>query len=168
LLVFRPLFRLASRCFSYLLGLPTRRTFQLYGESFHHRRLNQLDDNRARSYHYQIYATPLGCLDPILSWIAISSSQSMQESPGEPTTARTNVYMCLFIQETSWSTSSTLLTRYRSGGTPNEPQPQSACELQGRRIEAPSLLTLVLPVKARRWVLTDNKYHLASLGTELS
>jgi hypothetical protein len=47
-------------------SLVTRRTFQLYGESFHHLRLNQLDDNRTRSYHYQIYAPPLGCLDPIL------------------------------------------------------------------------------------------------------
>jgi hypothetical protein len=36
-------------------------------------------------------------LDPILSWVAIDSLQPMQESPGEPTTARTNVYMCLFI-----------------------------------------------------------------------
>jgi hypothetical protein len=41
------------------------------------------------------------CLHPILSWVAISSSQLMQESPGEPTMAQTNVYMCLFIQETS-------------------------------------------------------------------
>jgi hypothetical protein len=78
-----------------------RRMFRLYGESFHHCRLNQLDDNRARSYNYQIYAPPLGCSDPILSWVAIGSSQAMQESPGEPTTARTNVYMCLFIQVTS-------------------------------------------------------------------
>jgi hypothetical protein len=101
MLVFRPMFWLASCCFSYLLGLATRRMFQLYGESFHHRRLNQLDDNRARPYHYQIYAPPLGCLDPILSWVAIGSLQPMQESPGEPTTAWTNVYMCLFIQETS-------------------------------------------------------------------
>jgi hypothetical protein len=45
---------------------------------------------------------------------------------------------------------------YRSGGTPNEPQPQVACELQGRRIEALDLLALVLPVNARRWVLADN------------
>jgi hypothetical protein len=67
------------------------------GESFHHRRLNLLDDNRARSYHYQIYAPLLGCLDPILSWVAIDSSQPMQESPGELITAWTNVYMCLFI-----------------------------------------------------------------------
>ncbi len=43
----------------------------------------------------------LGCLDPIGRWVAIGSSQPMQESPGEPTTAWTNVYMCLFIQETS-------------------------------------------------------------------
>jgi hypothetical protein len=68
-----------------------RRTFWLYGESFHHRRLDQLNDNRARSYHYQIYAPPLGCLDPILSWVAIGSSQPMQESLREPTMARTNV-----------------------------------------------------------------------------
>jgi hypothetical protein len=54
LLVFRPLFCLPSSCFSYSLGLATHRTFRLYGESFHHHRLNQLDDNRARSYHYQI------------------------------------------------------------------------------------------------------------------
>jgi hypothetical protein len=73
------------------------RTFWLYGESFHHRRLNQLDDNRAGSYHYQIYAPPLGCLDPILSRVAIGSSQPMQESPGEPTMAWTKVDMCLFI-----------------------------------------------------------------------
>jgi hypothetical protein len=39
---------------------------------------------------------------------------------------------------------------------PNEPQPQGTCELQGRRIEAPGLLPLVLPVNARRWVLADN------------
>jgi hypothetical protein len=83
--------------FLILVSLATCRTFRLYGESFHDRRLNQLDDNRAKSYHYQIYAPPLGCLDPILSWVAIGSSQPMQESPGEPTTARTNVYMCLFI-----------------------------------------------------------------------
>jgi hypothetical protein len=81
----------------------------------------------------------------------------MQESPGEPTTAQTNVYMSLFIQKTSWSTSNTFLTRYSSGGTPNEPQPQGACGLQGRRIEALVLLALVLPVNARQWVLADNK-----------
>jgi hypothetical protein len=80
----------------------------------------------------------------------------MQESPWELTTARTNVYMCLFIQETSWSRSNTFLTRYRSGGMPNELQPQGACELQGRWIEALGLPTLVLPVNARRWVLADN------------
>jgi hypothetical protein len=130
--------------------------FWLYGESFHHRRLNQFDDNRARSYHYQIYAPPLGCLDLILSWVAIGSLQPMQESRGEPTTAWTNVYMGLFIQETRWSISNTFLTRYRSGGTPNEPQPQGVCELQGWQIEAPGLPALVLPVNAYRWVLADN------------
>jgi hypothetical protein len=35
---------------------------------------------------------------------------------------------------------------YRSGDTPNEPQPQGACELQGRQIEAPDLSALVLPI----------------------
>jgi hypothetical protein len=40
---------------------------------------------------------------------------------------------------------------------PNDLQPQGACELQGRRIEAPGLPTLVLPVDARRWVLADNR-----------
>jgi hypothetical protein len=80
----------------------------------------------------------------------------MQESPAESTMAQTNVYMRLFIQETSWSTSNTFLTRYRSSGTPNESQPQGACELQGRRIEAPSPPALVLHVNARRWVLADN------------
>jgi hypothetical protein len=159
LLVFRPLFWLESCCFSYLLGLATRRTFRLYGESFHHRRLNQLDDNRSRSYHYQIYAPPLRCLDPILCWVAIGSSQSMQDSPREPITARTNVYMCLFIQETSFSTSNTFLTRYRSGGMPNEPQRQGACEQQGRQIEAPILPALVLPVNARRLVMRKMKHH---------
>jgi hypothetical protein len=44
------------------------------------------------------------------------------------------------------------LIRYRSGGTPNEVQPQGACELQGRRIEAPGLPALVLPVDAHRGV----------------
>jgi hypothetical protein len=78
-----------------------RRTFWLYGERFHHRSSNQLNDIRARSYHYQIYAPPLGCLDPILSWAAIGSSQPMQESPRESTTTQINVYMCLFIQETN-------------------------------------------------------------------
>jgi hypothetical protein len=33
--------------------------------------------------------------------VAIGSSQPMQESPGEPTMTQTNVYVCLFIQETS-------------------------------------------------------------------
>jgi hypothetical protein len=152
-----------------LLGLATRRMFWLYGESFHHHRLNHLDDNRARSYHYQIYAPPLGCLDLILSWVAIGSSQSMQE----PTTAQTNVCMCLFIQETSWNTSNTFLARYRSGGTPNEPWPQDVCELQGQRIEASSLPALVLPVNACQWVLADNRptpilvYHGTS-GISLS
>jgi hypothetical protein len=80
----------------------------------------------------------------------------MQESPGEPITARTNVYTCLFIQETSWSTSNTFLTRYRLGGIPNESQHQVMCELQGRRIEVPVLPALVLPVNARRWVLANN------------
>jgi hypothetical protein len=108
------------------------------------------------SYHYQIYAPPLGCLDPILSWVAIGSSQPMQESPEEPTTAWTNVYMCMFIQKTSWSTSNTFLIRYRSSGTPNEPQPHGACELQGQWIEALRLPSLVLPVNAYRWVLADN------------
>jgi hypothetical protein len=39
---------------------------------------------------------------------------------------------------------------------PNEPQPQGACELQGRQIEAPGLLALVLPVDTHQWVLADN------------
>jgi hypothetical protein len=68
---FLGLFWLASCCLSYLLGLATRRTFRVYGESFHHRRLYQLADNRARSYHYQIYAPLLGCLDLISNWVAI-------------------------------------------------------------------------------------------------
>jgi hypothetical protein len=47
---------------------------------------------------------------------------------------------------------------YRSGGTPNQPQPQGVCELQGRQIEAPGLLALVLPVDTRQWVLADNTF----------
>jgi hypothetical protein len=39
---------------------------------------------------------------------------------------------------------------------PNEPQPQGACELQSRWIEALGLPALVLPVDAHRWVLADN------------
>jgi glycosyltransferase involved in cell wall biosynthesis len=39
---------------------------------------------------------------------------------------------------------------------PNEPQPQGACELQGRWIDASGLPALVLPVNARRCVLADN------------
>jgi predicted transcriptional regulator of viral defense system len=39
---------------------------------------------------------------------------------------------------------------------PNKCQHQVACELQGRRIEAPGLPALVLPVNTRRWVLVDN------------
>jgi hypothetical protein len=94
---FWPLFWLASRHFSYLLGLATRRMFWLYGEGFHYHRLNQLNDNRARSFHYQIQAHLIGCLDLISNWVAIGSLQPMQESPEEPTMAQTNVYMCLFI-----------------------------------------------------------------------
>jgi hypothetical protein len=37
----------------------------LYGEGFHYRRLDQLNDNGVRSYHYQIYVSLIGCLDPI-------------------------------------------------------------------------------------------------------
>jgi hypothetical protein len=123
-----------SYCFSYLLGLATRRTFRLYGESFHHHRLNQLDDNRARSYHYQIYAPPLGCLDPILSWVAIDSSQSMQESPGESTTTQTKhikhvpdqVYVRWHAKRTS------TLGRVRAIGTTNRgsrsPGSRGACQ----------------------------------------
>jgi hypothetical protein len=88
----------------------------------------------------------------------------MHESPREPTTARTNVYMSLFIQETSWSTLNTFLTRYRSGGTPNEPQPRGACELQGWWIEAPGLPALMLPVKTQRWVLVDNNRIAGAAG----
>jgi hypothetical protein len=44
------------------------------------------------------------------------------------------------------------MTRYMSGGTPDKSQHQVACELQGRRIEAPGLPALVLPVNSRRWV----------------
>jgi hypothetical protein len=75
--------------------------FRLHGEGFHYCRLDQLNDNGARSYHYQIQASLIGCLDPISNWVAIGSVQAMQESPGEPTMAQTNIYMCLFIQETS-------------------------------------------------------------------
>jgi hypothetical protein len=75
--------------------------FRLHGDGFHYHRLDQLNDSGARSYHYQIKVSLIGCLNPILNWVAIGSPQPMQESPGEPTTARTNVYMCLFIQETS-------------------------------------------------------------------
>jgi hypothetical protein len=49
---------------------------------------------------------------------------------------------------------------YRSGGMPNELQPQGACELQGRWIEAPGLPALMLPVDADRWVLADNRQFL--------
>jgi hypothetical protein len=31
-----------------------REMFRLYGEGFHYRRLDQLNDNGVRSYHYQI------------------------------------------------------------------------------------------------------------------
>jgi hypothetical protein len=48
--------------------------------------------------------------------------------------------------------------QYTSGGTPNELQPQGAYKLQGRRIEAPGLPALVLPVDAHRWVLADNNF----------
>jgi hypothetical protein len=41
---------------------------------------------------------------------------------------------------------------------PNEPQPQGACELQGRQIEPPSLPALVSPIDTRRWVLADNTF----------
>jgi hypothetical protein len=161
LLLFFCLFsRLASCRFSYLLGLATRRIFRLYGESFSYHRLNQLNDNRAKSYHYQIQSPLIECLDLISNWITIRSLQPMQESPGEPTTARTNVYICLFIQKTSWSTSNVFLTRYRSGGTANKSQPQDACELQGRQIEALDVPALVLSVNTHRWVLADNSYQL--------
>jgi hypothetical protein len=62
--------------------------------------------------------------------------------------------------------SNTFVIRYRSGGTPNKPQHQGTCELQGRQIEAPGLLALVLPVNARRWVLADNRRMHAQHGTE--
>jgi hypothetical protein len=71
--------------------------------------------------------------------------------------AQTNVYMCMFIQKTSSSTSNNFLIRYRSGGTSNKPEPQGVCELQGRQIEAPGLPALMLSVDTRRWVLADNK-----------
>jgi hypothetical protein len=37
-----------------LLGLVTRGMFRLHDEGFHYRRLDQPNDNGARSYHYQI------------------------------------------------------------------------------------------------------------------
>jgi hypothetical protein len=50
---------------------------------------------------------------------------------------------------------------------PNELQPQGAWKLQGRRIEAPGLPALVLPVDARRWVLADNKRRASACkGTQ--
>jgi hypothetical protein len=51
---FWPLFWLASCHFSCLLGLVTRGLFRLHGESFHYHRIDQLNDNGERSYHYQI------------------------------------------------------------------------------------------------------------------
>jgi hypothetical protein len=51
---------------------------------------------------------------------------------------------------------------------PNKPQPQDACELQGRRIEAPGLLALVLPVNAHRWVLANNTFWHARSDTSTS
>jgi hypothetical protein len=35
-----------------LLGLVMRGMFQLHGEGFHYHRLDQLNDNGAKSYHY--------------------------------------------------------------------------------------------------------------------
>jgi hypothetical protein len=43
---------------------------------------------------------------------------------------------------------------------PNEPQPQGACELQGRQIEALGLPALMLPIDTRRWVLVNNTFLL--------
>jgi hypothetical protein len=51
---------------------------------------------------------------------------------------------------------------------PNKPQPHGTCELQGRRIEAPGLPALVLPVNARRWVLADNTFWHARWDSSTS
>jgi hypothetical protein len=51
---------------------------------------------------------------------------------------------------------------------PNKFQHQVTYELQGRRIEAPGLPALVLPVNARRWVLVDNNYEETNLHLNLA
>jgi hypothetical protein len=51
---------------------------------------------------------------------------------------------------------------------PNELQPQDACELQGRRIEAPGFPALVFPVDACRWVLADNMSQGYMIAAELA
>jgi hypothetical protein len=51
---------------------------------------------------------------------------------------------------------------------PNKSQHQVACELQGRRIEAPGLPALVVPVNVRQWVLVDKHILACPMGHSTS
>src|SRR6185437_4478625 len=85
--------------------------------------------------------------------------------PGEPTTARTNVYTCLCMQANRLKHVCTFLIRYRSGGTPyilrNLRRVPNCGLLSEEAVPASAPLTsrlFVLPVATRRWVLTQSTF----------
>ena len=87
--------------------------------------------------------------------------------PGESTTARTNIYTCLYMQANRLKHVRTFLIRYRSGGTPyilwNLRRVPDCGPLSEEAVPASAPATsrfFVLPVATRWWVLTDNSCML--------
>ena len=109
---------------------------------------------------YQYPDTSRSNLTLGLDWLFESRYKSR---PGEPTTARTNIYTCLCMQANRLKHVCTFLIRYGSCGTPyilrNLRRVPDCGPLSEEVVPASAPATsrlFVLPVPTRRCVLTDN------------
>jgi hypothetical protein len=108
---------------------------------------------------YRVHMCFIWRSDPVLMQSALYSRY--RETPYEPITARTNVYTCLCMQESNIShLPDQVQGQVARLATPS----QSVCWISGRwpRDRGPPAVPeasrlLVLPIAARRWVLTDNR-----------
>ena len=133
LLVLRPPFWLGFSHLSCSLGPITCRTIRSSSESFNRRRLDQLDLIKAsftvicfNCQYPDIYRSDL---TPGLDRLFKSRFKSR---PGEPTTARTNIYTCLCMQANRRKHVRTFLIGYRSCGTPCISGSVGVCQDLGR------------------------------------
>ena len=133
LLVLRLPFWLGFSHLSCSLGLITCRMIRSSSESFNHRGLDQLDLIKASftiiCFNCQYPDIYRSVLTPGLDWLFKSRCKSR---PGEPTTARTNIYTCLCMQANCRKHVRSFLIRYRSGGTPCISGSIGVCQDLGR------------------------------------